>query len=235
MADATFVQDGASISYTPVAAVAAGKIVELGSFLGVTKVPIAAGQLGAVALEGVFQLTKDGTSGPIFAIGDPVYWDPVALLAVDTGGIFFGLATEAAGTNQAFVRAKLRPPADIDASTQSRLWEDVDLTSGSKTLDAEDIGKVMNVTVGSATNVITLPSTAVGLAFTIRNGTTGQRVAVSPAAADRFIGANLTGLANKDRINTAATAVAGDLLSIVHGGTVTWSIIAEDGIWVQEA
>jgi hypothetical protein len=73
------------------------------------------------------------------------------------------------------------------------------------------------------------------LAFTIRNGTTGQRVAVSPAAADRFIGANLTGLANKDRINTAATAVAGDLLSIVHGGTVTWSIIAEDGIWVQEA
>ena len=116
MADATFVQDGASISYTPVAAVAAGKIVELGSFLGVTKVPIAAGQLGAVALEGVFQLTKDGTSGPIFAIGDPVYWDPTALLAVDTGGIFFGLATEAAGTNQAFVRAKLRPPADIDAS-----------------------------------------------------------------------------------------------------------------------
>ena len=65
----------------------------------------------------------------------------------------------------------------------------------------------MNVTVGHATNVVTLPATAAGLQYVIRCGASGQRVAVSPAAADKIMGADLAGVDDKDRILAAAREV----------------------------
>jgi len=237
MGNATFVQDGASIDYTPSADVAAGDIVNLGAIIGIAKRPITAAVLGALAIEGIFSLLKDGTTGPVFSQGDHVFWDSVNELAVRTGGSgcwYLGTAIAAAGTNEALVRVELAPHG-LPAALVDKVWEDVDISGGSKVLDAEDVGKVLNITVGHATNVITLPATAAGLAFVVRCGASGERVAVSPQAADKIMGADLAGTDNKDHILDAATSLLGDYVSLEYGGADGYMIRAERGIWTNEA
>ena len=50
---ARYIQRGESIDYTPAADVAAGDIVKLGKLIGVAKLDIKPGELGALALVGV--------------------------------------------------------------------------------------------------------------------------------------------------------------------------------------
>ena len=124
----------------------------------------------------------------------------------------------------------------------------VDVT-GNKTLAATDQGIVQNVIADAA--VITLPSTANGLCFTIRNGGvkvtngpagTGSNgtvlVAVSPAAADAIAGNGFTATVNKDALNTKATSQVGDEITIVGTGTAgvtAWQTQECIGIWAREA
>jgi len=73
MAQAQYIQTGQAIDYTPSAAVDAGDVVVIGDILGISKLDIAADALGALALEGVFDVVRaDGTG---FTDGDAVYWD----------------------------------------------------------------------------------------------------------------------------------------------------------------
>lgn len=236
--EAKMVQEGRKINYTPAADVAAGAIVELGGLVGVAERPIAANAIGALNLEGVFDVLKDGTAGPVFAIGDHVFWDSVNSLAVRTGGSgcwYLGTCVDlAAGTNDATVRTRLAPH-HLPAALQDKLWEDVTLASASKTLDIQDVGKVMNVTVGHATNVVVLPAIAAGLAFVVRCGTTGQRVAISPQADDKIMGADLAGANDKDRILAAATSRKGDYCALEYGSADGYLVRAERGVWAAEA
>ena len=71
--DARYVQRGDAIDYTPTADVAAGDVVVLGSVVGVTKLDIKAGELGALALTGVYEMPK--SSGSSIAAGSVVAWD----------------------------------------------------------------------------------------------------------------------------------------------------------------
>lgn len=111
--------------------------------------------------------------------------------------------------------------------------------TGNKTLTAADSGIVQNVTVDGA--IITLPSTANGLTFTIRNGGRydGQiGVAVSPAAADGITGNGFTATINKDAINTKATSKTGDEITIVgtgSAGVAGWVTSNVTGTWAREA
>ena len=155
-------------------------------------------------------------------------------MRADRESSFSVRASRDAGASDTRVRVELRPHG-VPAALQDRHWEDVDLSGGSKVLDAVDTGKVMNVTVGSDTNVVTLPATASGVSLRIRAGVAGQRVAVSPAAADLIRGANLPGVDDKDRILTAATAKMGDYLAVEADAIVGWHVIAERGIWTQES
>ena len=82
MAEATFVHDGDAVDYTPAADVAAGEVVVQDTLVGVAKVPIPAGTLGALAVRGVFDVAKDGAT--VFSAGQLVYWDDTSDLAVDT-------------------------------------------------------------------------------------------------------------------------------------------------------
>lgn len=151
--DAIRTAEGDKINYTPSATVATGQIVDLGNLLGVAERAITASAQGAVSPFGVFRLTKDGSSGPVFAVGDAVFFDLVNELAVRTGGsgcVYFGQCVEAAGTNQAWVDAVLAPES-LPGYQGDMLWEDVDLTSADLTADIEDCGKVLNVLLGSAT------------------------------------------------------------------------------------
>lgn len=229
------VQEGRSIDYTPAAAVATGAIVDLGDLFGVAERAIAASALGALAIEGIFDVIKDGTTGPVFAIGDNVFLNTVNSLAVRTGGsgcVYFGTCTEAAGTNQAWVRTKL-DPKNLPGDMANMLWEDVTLAGGSKTLDIQDCGKVMNVNVGHATNVVTLPAIAAGLRFVVRCGLTGQRVAVSPNAADKLMGADVAGADDTDYILAAATSRQGDYMILDYGSADGYIMRAKRGVWAS--
>ena len=72
---ARFIQDGKSIDYTPSGAVAAGEVVVQGELVGVAKLDIAAGQKGALAIEGVFEFPKPTGAGTDAAVGTLMYWD----------------------------------------------------------------------------------------------------------------------------------------------------------------
>jgi predicted RecA/RadA family phage recombinase len=227
------------VNYTPSAAVAAGAIVDLGELLGVAERAIAANAIGALALAGVFKLVKDGSSGPVFALGDAVFWDTVNSLAVRTGGagcLYFGTCTEAAATGQAWVNAALSPH-NLPGFAADMLWEDVDVSSADLTLDIQDCGKVLNVTVGDATNGIILPACVAGLEYTIRCGTTGERVEITTdqaATADKVAGPDIAGTAGKGRILAAATSRKGDYVRLAFGGADTWMILAQRGVWIEE-
>jgi predicted RecA/RadA family phage recombinase len=80
---ASYVQGDCLLDYTPSAAVAAGDVVVLGDLVTVAPVAIAANKLGAVAVEGVFELPK--ASGAI-SQGVIVYWDATNSNITTTAG-----------------------------------------------------------------------------------------------------------------------------------------------------
>lgn len=107
MAEATFVHDGDAVDYTPGADAAAGEVVVQGTLVGVTKTPITAGRLGAIAVRGVFDVAKDATTE--FTAGQTVFWDEATKKAVDTGTIVFGKAVADAGNGATSVRTLITP------------------------------------------------------------------------------------------------------------------------------
>jgi len=109
MAQAVFVHEGASIDYTPGADVAAGDVVVQGDLVGVAKLDIKAGKLGALAVEGVFDFTKATGVGTALAAGTTVYWDDAANVATST----------AAGNKQ--IGKVVKAAADADATVRVRM------------------------------------------------------------------------------------------------------------------
>ena len=78
---AKFVQEGGAIDHTPPpqgADVLVGAVVVQGDLVGVTQVPIKAGQLGSLAVTGVFDFTKAVGAGSAIPAGTLTYWDAAA-------------------------------------------------------------------------------------------------------------------------------------------------------------
>ncbi len=92
---AKFVQNGDTIDYTPVSAVAAGAFVDLGFAVGVAKLPIPAGALGALALVGVYDFDVSALS-EAKAVGTALY--------VDGNGALTWSANDGAQTPTAYTR-----------------------------------------------------------------------------------------------------------------------------------
>lgn len=107
--------------------------------------------------------------------------------------------------------------------------------SANKTLDAQDTGKIMEVDTDAV--VITLPSTAVGIVYHIRNvaADAAAKVSVSPAALDKIMGPDIAGVDNKDLINTKATAKKGDYVKLIGDGASGWFVAEISGTWAAEA
>jgi len=107
----TFIQRGGSIDYTPVAAVSAGDVVVQGDLVGVAKLDIAAGKLGALAVTGVFDFPKATTSASALAAGAKVYWDAAGeVVTAGAGGganKYVGKVVRAAAADAAVVRVRL--------------------------------------------------------------------------------------------------------------------------------
>ena len=239
--NATRIQQGDKIDCTPAAAVDSAAIVDVGELLAVAERSIAISALGALSPHGVFRVIKDGSTGPVFEIGDAVFWDAVNSLAVRTGGsgcLYFGTCVEAAGTDQAWVDAALMPH-NLPGCMADMLWEDVDISGADFTADIQDCGKVLNVTAGDATATygIILPPCVAGLEYVIRCGTTGEQLFIDMDAAgtaDLVAGPDITGTVGKGRILAAATARKGDYVHLAFGAADSWMILAQRGIWTEE-
>ena len=109
----------------------------------------------------------------------------------------------------------------------------VRLITANQTLTAADSGTIF--ICNAADLVLTLPSTAEGLVYTFVCAavSVGTGMSVSPAAADNIN----EGVANKDLINTGATDVLGDSVTVVGTGTAAtaWYTTAKIGIFAAEA
>ncbi len=112
---AQFVHDGDAIDYTPASAVVAGQVVVRNSLIAIAKLAIAANQLGALAVKGVFDVAK--VTG-VIAEGTDIYWDadgdPLGGTAgtgcattVSTDNTYMGKSTAAAGSTDETVRVRL--------------------------------------------------------------------------------------------------------------------------------
>lgn len=131
-------------------------------------------------------------------------------------------------------------------SDTSGIVDDVIVLTANKALTIEDSGKTFMLATDAL--VITLPSTVRGLEYTFMNsgGDGNNIVTVSPAVADGVSGTvtlaaavvSLSGVVNKDLINTKATSISGDTATIVGtgiAGTEAWLLKSSTGIWASEA
>lgn len=108
------------LDYTPQgAALINGEVVNMGNAVGVCNIVggVEIGELCSLPTKGVWRLLKDGTTGPVFAVGDVVYWDATANLAVvlADGDFPCGVCVKAAGTNEdgVWVELNAAPLADL--------------------------------------------------------------------------------------------------------------------------
>jgi len=110
---AKLVSDGRYVDHTPESAVYAGDVVELGTVPLIAPRDIAAGELGALDTQGVYDVPKTSDA---FDAGDPVYWNsagnPVSGTAGtgaadSTTGNLMGLAVADAAAEDSYVRVRL--------------------------------------------------------------------------------------------------------------------------------
>ena len=117
MSQAIRVAKGDYIDYTPGADVAAGAVVVLGNFVFVAERAIAANVLGALAVNGIYDIAK--VDALAMSVGDAVYWDADgdpkdgdagtgALTKTANGNTFAGIVVMAALAGDATVRIALR-------------------------------------------------------------------------------------------------------------------------------
>lgn len=89
--------DPLTIPYTPVGAVEAGQVVVLGEITGVAHLPIAAGELGSLAVgKGIYKVSCLDAGG--IPAGTRVYWDDASngvTQDLTGGGGPFGFTVEA--------------------------------------------------------------------------------------------------------------------------------------------
>jgi predicted RecA/RadA family phage recombinase len=110
MTESNFVQDDGVLDYTPAAAVTAGLVLlHPTGRAAVVLASLAANQLGAVAVEGIFDLNS--ASATLFAEGEGVWWDDTNNLAVvagtSTASFYVGRAITAKISGQLAVRVDL--------------------------------------------------------------------------------------------------------------------------------
>lgn len=101
------------------------------------------------------------------------------------------------------------------------------------TVKASESGTVFLSTAADV--VFTLPSTAAGLEYTFvtRTVSASTGTSISPAAADAIH--HTTSVDDKDLINSGATDVEGDSVTLVGDGGEGWFVDGIFGTWAKEA
>ena len=107
MPQATFIQEGHYIDHTPATALASGDVVVQGDLVGVTVRPLAAGELGSLAVDGICDFNK--STGVAFTVGTILYWDNTNKVVPTTaaGNKSIGKVVRAAASADTTVRIRL--------------------------------------------------------------------------------------------------------------------------------
>lgn len=227
MAQASRVSEGRAVDYTPNANVAAGTVVVQSNLVGVPANDIPAGRLGALAVEGIFNVVK--VTGSI-AAGNAVYWDadadPVsgtagtgAATTTSTNNMFMGYATRAADSGDTLVQVVLTKINSITVHEDlSYLITD---PGASGAIPVTQSGSVQIVTTGAQTRTLAVPQ-RVGQLLSLSMKTDGGDCVVTVAAA-----------VNQTGNNTLTFNDAGDsivLIGIESGVSKRWRVVSNDGV-----
>ncbi|MCG8521906.1 MAG: DUF2190 family protein [Pseudomonadales bacterium] len=106
-----FIHNGDAIDYTPGEDTPAGTVVVVGELVGVAKVDIKAGELGALHVRGVFDFPKATGGGSGSGMGINIFWDESEQLATqdaDSGtNKLLGKAIAAAADSDVIVRVRM--------------------------------------------------------------------------------------------------------------------------------
>ncbi len=105
--------------------------------------------------------------------------------------------------------------------------------TASRTLTYEESGSVIFVATDAL--VITLPATKQGIEYTfVNSGADGNNIiAIDPADDDAIF--YITGVDGKKLLNTKATAVRGDMVTLIGDGNAGWWVKAVKGTWAKES
>lgn len=122
--DARYIQRGESLDVVPERDIAAGEIVVMGNLAGVARLPIRRGELGSLALSGVFEMVKPARCA--FSTGSLVFWDAARHSAVTTGDVPLGLAAQSAALNDGKVRVILNSGGvSVNSSESTLRWQTI--------------------------------------------------------------------------------------------------------------
>lgn len=188
------VSDGDAFDYTPVAAKTAGTIVEIGSRAFPLPIDLAANELGALPVEGVWDVPK--ATGAISA-GDGVYWDndgtpntgdasSGAATTTSTTNTWLGIAVAAAASGDTYVRVALcNGPM---TTTIPVFTPEAVAAAGTVQADATAIGATTgfaHCTGADATKGVKLPAASAGKTLVVKNSDAANAVLkVWPATGD---------------------------------------------------
>lgn len=232
MADQPFklkkVQDGESIDYTPSGAKDAGTLVIRGGIIGVLNLDLAADELGAIDVVGVYDGAKDSS---VFTDGQAVYWNPTGNPVGGTSGsgalsgtgtaYYIGRAivdAESPGlTGTATIRVLLQPSSGFGTQSPSTAIAD---PGDGVAIPVTASGYVPIVTGGAETRTLAAPAFA-GEELLLSMKTDGGDCVITCAT-----GINQTGN------NTITMNDAGDSIrfnAIVSGSNLRWRVMYNDG------
>lgn len=222
MTQATFVQEGALVDYTPGSAVTAGDVIVQGGLVGIANLDIAASELGALAVQGVFDVVKEEVA---IAAGADVWWRPAgdpyggtadSGAASPVGGsAYLGKAVEAAASTDSTVRVRLQ-----QEPVQSSLEQTIADPGNAGAIPVTDSGTVPIVTAGAETRTVANPAKA-GLMLSLAMKTDGGDGVVTVASAINATGNNTITL------NDAGDAIV--LLSVPNGSNYRWIVLVNSG------
>ena len=222
------VANGATIDYTPSTNVAAGQVVALNSLLGVAARPITANQLGALDLEGIFDVVK--VNGQIND-GAALYWDADgnpqggtagtgALTTTSDNNTFFGFAATAATASAETVRVRKVLVASVTNTIHNELSSAIADPGSAGAIPVTESGHCPIVTAAAETRTLAAPAYA-GQVLSVAMRTDGGDCVVTCAT-----GINQTGN-NTITLNDAGDSIV--LVGIESGANKRWRVLSNDG------
>lgn len=208
--------DGKVLDYAPLGAVAAGDVVVQGAVIGIAPAPIAAGEKGALIVEGVADFTK--LTGDTMAVGVRAYWNESLSIATTTaaGNVFLGKVVTGT-TSETTVRIDMAGVANAAGAIG---WTKIDsatvVASGTGSGDSPIAVGFTKVTAADNTKAVTLPAAAAGLVCIVKNSAAAI-LNVFPASADKINGQTHT-------TGFLALAAQTSVMFVAYDGTDWYSV-----------
>lgn len=219
MSQATYIQEGREVDYTPVGDVDTGEVVIQDGQAGIAKTAIASGVLGALSIGGMFDVQQ---KAEIIPAGASVYWDEngssvsgVALAgaatATATGNIYMGKAIAVTAATDDNVRLVLAS-AEVAAASVATATS---ITGTASTLPIAGLSAAQGGTVSTTGGTSSTAGNAGGAASVV-GGVPGVTGAGGAASVTGGIGGSTSGTGGAASVAGGA-GTAGD----ADGGAVS--------------